>query len=127
MITNKASKQYDLVHNKLIKSDDGLLRDEDGYIAVALGSHYGNIGDRFIIKFRNSKSVNVIKADEKDDKDTVKGCYHKSDGSIIEVIVDTKKINNFYPEARIMGDFNYSDLFNGEIKEVYKVIDEEKD
>lgn len=121
MITNKQSKQYKLIQ-KLQKSSDGLLRDKDGYIAVALGSKYGNIGDRFIIKLSTNKEVRVIKADEKADKDTVNGCYHKTDNSMIEVIVQKELFEKSYKEASIMGDLNYSDLFNGSIIKIYKVI-----
>lgn len=119
-ITNKQSKQYKLIKN-LIKSSDGLLRDNDGYIAVALGSYYGEIGDRYIIKLSNGNEVKIIKADEKSDKDTINGCYHKSDKSMIEVIVDRDKIKNSYSIAERMGDFNYSDLFNGSIERIYLI------
>ena len=77
-ITNKSSSQYKIIQT-LDKSSDGLLRDKEGYIAVALGSKYGDIGDKFIVKLSTGKEVKVIKADEKSDKDTINGCFHKSD------------------------------------------------
>lgn len=120
-ITNKKSKQYDLVNNKLIKGNDGLFRDNNGYIAVALGSYYGNVGDRFLIKFNDGRKVKVIKADEKSDRDTVNGCYHKTDGSMIEIIVDMQKMNNEYSKVLKTGNFNYSKLFHGYIKEIYQI------
>lgn len=120
-ITDKTSKQYQLI-KKLNKCTDGLLRDEEGYIAVALGSQYGNIGDRFIVKLSTGKEVRVIKADEKADEDTVNGCYHKVDKSMIEIIVIKGVFEKYYNKAAIMGDFNYSDIFNGSIIEIYKVV-----
>ena len=119
-ITNKLSKQYKIIQT-LDKCSDGLLRDKEGYIAVALGSKYGDIGDRFIIRLSTGKEVKVIKADEKSDKDTINGCFHKSDGSMIEVIVQNGVFEKTYKLASIMGDFNYSDVFNGVIVKIYKI------
>ena len=119
-VTNKHSKQYKLI-KALNICNDGLLRDKEGYIAVALGSRYGEVGDKFIIKLSTGKDIKVIKADEKSDKDTVNGCFHKTDGSMIEVIVKCGVFEKTYKEASIMGDFNYSDLFNGSIVKIFKV------
>lgn len=123
-ITNKSSKQYKLIKDGVIKvSEDGLLRNDKGSIAVALSSRYGSIGDELVLKFKDGKRVYVIKADEKQESQLVNNCYHP-DGSIIEILVDTNKIDKHYHEAKIMGDFDYSDLFNGEIVDIEKVIKE---
>lgn len=119
-ITNKKSKQYKLI-KELEKSHDGFLRDKDGYIAVALGSRYGNIGDKFIIKFNDNSKIKVIKADEKSDKHTMNGCYHISDGSMVEVIICNEKFKKENNLAYKMGDVNYTNEFNGNIKQIYKV------
>lgn len=124
-ITNKNSKQYKLISNKVITvSDDGLLRNSKGSIAVALSSRYGNIGDEFLLTFENGKRIYVIKADEKQEDQLVNNCYHP-DGSIVEVICDISRIGKNFNEAKVMGDFNYSDLFNGEIINIEKIIKEE--
>lgn len=120
MITNKKSKQYQLINDVLIKKD-GLLTDKEGYIAVALSSLYGNIGDRFIIELSSGKNVKVIKSDEKADKDVINKCYHP-DGSIVELIIDVNAAKRNYKEAILMGDFNYSDFFNGEITNIKKIL-----
>ena len=120
-MTDKTSSSYKLIQ-KLTKSKDGLLRDKDGYIAVALGNYYGKVGDRFIIKLSTNKEVKVIKSDTKANKDTTNKCYHNSDGSMVELIVDNNRIKTYYPMAYKMGNFNYSDIFNGEITQVYKVL-----
>ena len=66
----------------------------------------------------------VIKADEKQEDQLVNNCYHP-DGSIVEVICDISRIGKNFNEAKVMGDFNYSDLFNGEIINIEKIIKEE--
>lgn len=125
-ITDKSSPQYKLIfESRLINvSEDGLLYSEDGYVGVALGSKYGNIGDKFILEFDNERELKVIKLDEKADKDTVDGCYHRSDNSVVEVLVDVDKASKSYPLAvNVWGNFNYSDKFNGEITNVLKVVE----
>lgn len=125
-ITNKSSPQYKLIYEsgQINVGEDGLLYSADGYVGVALGSKYGKIGDKFIIEFDNKRELKVIKLDKKDDKDTVGGCYHRSDNSMVEVLVDVDKAAKTYPLAiNVWGDFNYSDKFNGEITNVLKVIE----
>lgn len=125
-ITDKTSPQYQLIYEsgQINVGEDGLLYSADEYVGVALGSKYGKIGDKFIIEFDNKRELKVIKLDEKDDKDTVGGCYHRSDNSMVEVLVDVDKAAKTYPLAiNVWGDFNYSDKFNGEITNVLKVIE----
>lgn len=125
-ITDETSPQYKLINQSgLIHiGEDGLLYTDDGYVGVALGSKYGTIGDKFIIEFDNKRELKVIKLDEKADKDTVNGCYHKSDNSMVEVLVNRDLAASNYPLAiNVLGDFNYSDKFNGEITNVLKVVE----
>lgn len=125
-ITDKTSPQYQLINESgLINiGEDGLLYSIDGYIGVALGSKYGNIGDKFIIEFDNKRELKVIKLEKKADKDTVNGCYHRSDNSMVEVLVNRETAAKTYPLAiNVWGDFNYSDKFNGEITNVLKVVE----
>ena len=121
-VTNKASRQYKLIKT-LTVSKEGFLEDDDGYIAVALGSYYGKIGDRFIVEFDDGIETKVIKADEKSNKHTINGCYHLSDGSMIEVLICNEKFKKTNSLAYRMGDLNYTDEFNGNIKQIYKVIE----
>ena len=122
-ITNSASKQYDLIYNHMTVGSDGLLRDNDGFIGVALGSYYGEVGDRFIIELNGEREVKVIKIDEKSNDHTINGCYQKWDGSVMEIVVDTNLIGASYYEAKTMGDFDYSDLFNGQITNTRQVVE----
>lgn len=114
-ITDSSSPQYKLIYSGNIKvCSDGLLRSEE-YIGIALGSKFGKIGDKFLITLNTGKQFKAIKIDEKDDRHTVDGCHHASDGSLIEFVIDTDLAKQTYSDAILMGDFNYIDLFNGEI------------
>ena len=64
-VTNEDTKQYHLIKNELYITDSGLLKDKYGYIAAALGSYYGEIGDRFIFTLDTGVELHIIKADAK--------------------------------------------------------------
>lgn len=124
-ITNRASAQYQLIHNsgKIHVGDDGLLYSDDGFIGVALGSYFGEIGDKFKFVLSNGQELNVIKIDEKADQHTINRCYHAVDGSVIEFVVHKEKAHakfggaNGHPGG---GNFNNIPQFSGSIKAVYK-------
>lgn len=123
-VTDKSSAQYKLMHsNKITVCSDGLLRDKDGFIAIALGSYYSTkIGERFIITFENGNKIKVITCDAKADKDTINGANHKTDGSMIEMIIDVNKAKKYYPMGIKMGDFNHEEGFQGNIIKIVKVV-----
>ena len=114
-ITDKTSRQYKLISSGIFNKDNGLLTTNDGYIAVALGSRFGSIGDKFIITLDNGTTFKAIKADEKSDSHTVNKCHHKDDGSLVEFVVDSNmlKINNNL--AYKMGDISYVKGFDGKV------------
>ncbi len=121
-ITLKNSLQYQLIQQGVISvGNDGLLYSGE-YISVALGSRFGNIGDKFIITLDTGKSFKAIKGDEKADRDTANNCHHLSDGSLVEFIIDTKLAKQSYHDCVRDGDFNSSDKFNGHIVKIEKVI-----
>lgn len=124
-ITNKESEQYKLIYNsgRVTICDDGLLRNEKGYIGVALGSKYGDIGDEFQIVFDNGNKVNVFKVDEKSDRHTVYGEYNPWNNSYIEMVIDSDLAYNRY-NGVFTGDFNDDELMNGNIICIYKYIKE---
>lgn len=123
-VTDRTSSQYKLMHSNKIKvCSDGLLRDKDGFIGVALGSYYSKkIGERFILTFENGREIKVITCDAKADKDTINGANHKSDGSMIEMIIDTDKARKSYPLAIKMGNFDYTKDFQGNIVKIKKIV-----
>lgn len=121
-ITDTTSKQYELVQNMNIKN--GMLLDEDGYIGVALGSQFGEVGSKWVFELSSGEYLYTIKVDEKDDKDTINGCQHKIDGSVIEFVVDTETtIFSIGSNGLILeGNFNNHPWFNGEIVSVRKEV-----
>lgn len=125
-ITDITSDQYKLIRSGIISiCEDGLLRDQDGYIAIAIGSYYSKkIGDRFIITFDNGKQAKFIVCDEKADKDTINGSNQKFDKSMIEFIIDVNLAKSGkYSDAIVSGNFNSCEEFNGNIIRVEKIIE----
>jgi len=119
-ITDTSSEQYKLQQNKDCYTTDTGLRKLNEYYCIAVGTHYSNnIGDKLIVHMENGESFKAIVADIKDDKHTDEtNRQHIKDGSVIEFIVDTKKL----PElVRKMGDISYmNEIFEGEIKSIEK-------
>ena len=119
-ITDTSSEQYKLQQNKDCYTTDTGLRKVNEYYCIAVGTHYSNnIGDKLIVHMENGESFKAIVADIKDDKHTDEtNRQHRKDGSVIEFVVDTKKL----PElVRKMGDISYmNETFKGEIKAIIK-------
>ena len=119
-ITDTSSEQYKLQQNKDCYTTDTGLRKVNEYYCIAVGTYYSeNIGDKLIVHMENGESFKVIVADIKDDKHTDEtNMQHRKDGSVIEFVVDTKKL----PElVRKMGDISYmNETFRGEIKAIIK-------
>lgn len=127
-ITNVSSPQYQYIYNsgKVYVCDDGFIRTVDGkdYIGVALGSYFGDIGSRYIFTLDTGVELRVVKIEEKADKDTDSNGYqHKTDGSIIEFVVDTEKM--WYAKAEnghiYSGNFNNNEWLKGKIIRIEKV------
>ena len=130
MTTVVNSTQYQFIHNNLtVDESTGFLYDDEGFIAVALGSFYGDIGDRFYFTLDSGVVLPLVKAEEKADEDTdYTGCYHLIDSSIIEFVIDTDYAENYFWSNSngyvLNGNYNNHPLFNGEIVKVEKVLDE---
>lgn len=92
---SKSSPQYRYLADNTYDQDN-LRVTYDGYFAVAMGSYYGVLGDKFIITFGDGTRTPVVKVDEKADRHTVggNGMTMISDGSIIEPIITTSSVNN---------------------------------
>ena len=124
-----SSSQYQFMHNHCVVDKTGFLLDEDNFIAVALGSYYGGIGDRFYFTLDNGVVLPLVKAEEKADVDTdARGCYHTVDNSVIEFVIDSDKAGNYfgvYGNGYVLsGNYNNYPLFNGNIVKVERVLDE---
>ncbi|MFV0380837.1 MAG: hypothetical protein ACK5KR_01175 [Breznakia sp.] len=93
---------------------NGLLVTSDGFIATALGSSFGSLGNKFRITTATGQVFKIIKVDEKADYHTTNGCQDSS-GSMIEFIVDTRLIS---PYARTWGSFHVLSRFSGNVVNV---------
>jgi len=131
-ITDTSSKQYKFIQENMTVDDKtGFLYDKDGFIGVALGSYYGEIGDRFYFTLDSGVVLPVIKIDSKADAHVVNGCAHAGDGSVIEFVIDREKADEFFGQYGnglvLSGNYNNYDLFHGEIVKVEKVLEEKND
>lgn len=123
-----SSRQYQFMHNHCTVDKTGFLLDEDNFIAVALGSFYGEIGDRFYFTLDSGVVLPLVKAEEKADVDTdYRGCYHTIDGSVIEFVIDANEAARYfgvYGNGYVLsGNYNNYPTFNGEIVKVERVMD----
>ena len=128
--TAKSSRQYQFIHNNLtVDETTGFLYDEDGFIAAALGSFYGEIGDRFYFTLDSGVVLPIVKSEEKANVDTDdSGCYHLSDNSVIEFVIDKNYAMDYFGRLSnnyvLNGNYNNHELFNGNIVKVERVTDE---
>ena len=126
-ITAKTSPQYQYIHNYMQVCEDGFLRDEDGFIGVALGSYFGAVGSKYEFVLDSGITLPLIKIEEKSDSDTSYGFYHNSDGSVIEFVIDSKCAamqKNRWPNGLIWsGNFNNCSEFQGKITAIWSVTE----
>jgi len=125
-INSRSSKQYWFIQeNMTVDSQTGLLLDSDGFIGVALGSYFGEIGDRFYITLSTGTVLPVVKVDEKADQHVINGCAHYEDNSVIEFVLDTDIAGSFFGRWGngyiLSGNFNNSDYFAGNITKLETV------
>ena len=114
-IKNTSSEQWRLLQTMDI-CDDGFIRDSDGYVAVALGSYFGDIGSRWIFYLDGGKILPVVKVDQKQDKHTCKdNIYGLDNWDIIEFIVDSSKMPKFPNGYVYGGNFNNNPDVSGEV------------
>ena len=130
MTTAVSSRQYQFLNYECtVDENTGFLYDEDGFIAVALGSYYGEIGDRYYFTLDSGIVLPLVKAEEKADVDTdANNCYHTIDGSVIEFVIDADYARGYFwcnDNGYVLnGNYNNHPLFNGCISKVEKVLEE---
>ena len=127
-ITTVSSAQYKYIKdNMYVDTETGLLRNKEHpeYIGVALGTYYGKIGSMFEFTLDTGKVLKVVKVDTKSDSHTYNGCYHRQDGSVIELVIDTSIARQYYGSGSngyiLNGNFNNSSDFSGKIVSVERV------
>ena len=108
--------------DEIVVGDDGLLYSGE-YVGIALGTRYGNIGDKFIITLDTGVEFKAIKLDTKSDAHTYNGCHQRYDSSMIEFLIDTDKAKASYPEAMVMGSFDVVDKYSGVVTSIMRVIE----
>lgn len=126
-ITDKTSPQYQFIHSDEITiCEDGFLRDSEGYIGVAMGGYFGEVGSKYICRLDNGVEIKVVKVEVKAEQDTVQNFYGKDNYDIIEFVIDTKaqwmQDNKWENGYIFSGNFNNHEAFNGKIVEIDKVI-----
>lgn len=122
-ITDKSSKQYALQQDPYcVVNEQGFLMYRDNWYVVAMGSYWGNIGDKFIVRLQNGKLFSIIIGDRK--ANTGRNGYAQTDGSVIEFLIQSDSaamsalnvqyhglISTIYPE------------FNSKIISITKVVE----
>lgn len=90
-ITNKASNQYKFQQRDDVWVDEyGFLVQNSEWYVVAMGSYWGKIGDKFIIRLENGETISCVLGDIKADRHTDKLNYaHASDGHVVEFLIDS--------------------------------------
>jgi hypothetical protein len=125
-INDRDSKQYKYISEYMIENEEtGLLEDDDGFIGIALGSYFGEIGDKYIFTLDNGKEFKFVKVEAKSDAHTVNGCYHTVDNSVIEFVVNTtitKEYFNTTGKYILNGNFNNTEEFEGRISSIVKIL-----
>lgn len=90
-ITNTASNQYKFQQRKDVWVDEyGFLVQNSEWYVVAMGSYWGEIGDKFLIYLKNGEIISVVIGDIKADRHTDSKNYaHATDGHVIEFLIDS--------------------------------------
>lgn len=128
-ITNTNSPQWEYIYNsgEITVCEDGFLRTADGYIGVAMGSYFGNIGSKYILTLDTGITIPVVKVEAKADQHTVSGFAGYVAYDIIEFVIDTQATwmqENVWSNGYIFsGNFNNCELFNGKIIAIDKIIE----
>jgi len=120
-ITSETSKQHKFIEENM-EVRNGFWFDREGYIGVALGSWFGEIGSRWVFELSSGELIYAVKIDEKDDKHTINGCEHKLDGSVIEFVIDTESSPYWIGSNGLIlnGNFNNLEYFEGTIERIRK-------
>ena len=128
MITDETSKQYQLIQKRLkVDPKTGLLYDRDGFLAVALGYTFGEVGTRYYFTLDSGIVLPLIKTDEKDPKDASNGCEVDINGTVIEFVLDSDIALNYFGTISngliLDGNLNNSPYFKGSIQRIERIIE----
>ena len=115
----KDCKQGKIVYGKDAWTDGDGLRKSGEYYCVALGSYYGNIGDKFVIETDKGNTYKIIKADEKANRHTDStNRYTLANGCMMEWIVE---INEMDGSVKSSGNIDNIKKVSGAITKITKI------
>lgn len=123
-ITDETSEQNAFIEANM-EARNGHWVDREGYIGVALGSWFGEIGSRWIFYLSSGEVLYTVKIEHKADIHTIDGCRHIEDGSVIEFVIDSET-NTYWIGSNgfiVNGNLNNLDHFKGNIEYVKKEKD----
>lgn len=119
-ITNTRSEQY-AMQQQAYTDSAGLRRYKTGEYMIALGSYYGEVGDRFVITLDSGKTFHAVMGDLKADRHTDASNRYTpmEDGmrNVVEFIVDVDELPD---TTRQMGDISY-DGFGGSVERIERM------
>ena len=128
LITSVGSAQYQYIHNHCtVDEETGFLIDEEGFMGVAMGYSFGEIGSRYYIELDTGITIPVVKVDAKAAEHAPNGCSASSDASVIEFVIDTEKAIAYFGGANGLassGNFNNYKYLKGSIRDIEQVLDE---
>ena len=125
-ITDTTSKQYQLQQNPYCVVDErGFLMYRDNWYVVAMGSYWGKIGDKFIVRLENGTIIPVIMGDCKANVDTDREHYaYAKDGHILEFLIDTNSSYMINSNAVYYGLINQAFTeFDSKIVSITKMVE----
>ena len=120
-ITDETSEQHAFIEENM-EAVNGHWVDKEGYIGVALGSWFGEIGTRWIFELDSGIKLYTVKIEHKADIHTIDGCQHSVDGSVIEFVIDSET-NPYWIGSNgyiVNGNFNNLEHFKESIISVRK-------
>ena len=120
-ITDETSEQHAFIEENM-EARNGHWVDREGYIGVALGSWFGDIGTRWIFYLSSGEVLYTVKIEHKAYIHTIDGCQHIEDGSVIEFVIDSETNPYWVGSNNLIVNGNYNNLpqFEGAIEYVKK-------
>lgn len=126
-ITNKNSRQYQMISKWAKVDDKGFLRIEsekdyniqDDYYCIALGSYYGtSIGTKYRISLNTDRVFYGILTDCKADIHTNSSNQYGIKKDIVEFLVDLRTLNK---PVKVMGSANVYMPLNGSVSKIERI------
>ena len=128
MITATDSRQYwHIKEHMTVDPTTGFLLDEDGFIGVALGYLFGEIGTRYYIVLDTGIIIPVVKIYAKASVDATDGCSANLNASVIEFVIDSDIAYEYFGGGNGLannGNYNNYEYLRGNILDFELVLDE---